>query len=252
MYTTTILGLAVLAGTATANVYEAALAARQTSSDETAYLDSVCLPNVTSPVVPPCQEITNIESACLPNGTSSLDLLAHAECMCGGSYFSDWLGCLNCDFVHSGRSPAVTSAFHTILSEASTELCTGTPTASFQAIFSSLQYNVAANGSATDTTDLYPSQTAVSLYFTPSGVQGPGAITGSATLATKTGSVAGITTATGTAVSSQKSSGSGSSASAGSGGSSSSTSSSKAGAAPTGVWMSGLGIAAGVVGMVVL
>ncbi|KAF8849189.1 hypothetical protein BDZ45DRAFT_244548 [Acephala macrosclerotiorum] len=152
------------------NVYEAALAARQSSTDEEAYLNSVCLPNVTAPaVIPPCQEITNIESACLPNGTSTLDLIAHAQCMCGGSYFEDWIGSLNCDYVHGGRSPAVTSAFHTILTSASNELCTGTPTASFQAIFSSLQYNVAANGSATDVTDLYPSQTAVSLYFTPTG-----------------------------------------------------------------------------------
>jgi hypothetical protein len=39
-------------------------------------VDSVCLPNVTSPVIRPCQEIANIESACLLNGTSSLALLA--------------------------------------------------------------------------------------------------------------------------------------------------------------------------------
>ncbi|KAN0089714.1 hypothetical protein V8E51_019974 [Hyaloscypha variabilis] len=229
------------------NVYERALlAARQTSSgsDET-YLNSVCLPNVTSPIIPPCQEITNIESACLPNGTSPHDLLAHAECMCGGSYFSDWIGCLNCDFVHGGRSPAVTSAFHIILSSASNELCTGTPTADFQSIFQSLQYNPVASGSATDLSDLYPSETAVSLYFTATGPQGPGAITGSATLATKTPSTAAATGTSGTG-----NTGTGSGGSAGS--QSTSTSSSKAGAAPTGVWMGGLGLAAGVVGIVVL
>lgn len=93
-------------------------------------------------------------------------------------------------------------------------------------------------------TDLYPSQTAVGLYFTPTGVQGPGAITGSATAATKTGSVGSGPTSTG-------SSGSGSKTSDRSAGSQS-TSSSKAGAAPIGVWMGGLGLAAGVVGMVVL
>jgi len=211
----------------------------------TSTVNSVCLPNVTEPVIPPCQEITNIESACLPNGTAPLDLLAHAECMCGGSYFSDWIGCLNCDFVHGGRSPAVTSAFHTILSSASNELCTGTPTAPFQSIFQSLQYNPVANGTATDVSDLYPSQTAVSLYFTASGPQGPGAITGSATLATKTPSTAATTTGA--------NGGSGGNTGGGSGGTqSTSTSSSKAGAAPTGVWMGGLGFAAGVVGIVVL
>ena len=168
--------------------------------------------------------------------------------MCGGSYFSDWIGCLDCDFVHGGRSPAVTSAFHTILSSASNELCTGTPTAPFQSIFASLQYNIVQNGTATDVTDLYPSQTAVSLYFTASGAQGPGAITGSATLATKTPSTAAKTTS-----GSGGSGGSGGNTGGGSGGThSTSTSSSKAGAAPTGVWMGGLGLAAGVVGMVVL
>jgi hypothetical protein len=218
-------------------------------------VNSVCLPNVTSPIIPPCQEITNIESACLPNGTSPLDLLAHAECMCSGSYFSDWLGCLNCDYVHGARSPAVTSAFHTILSSASNELCTGTPTAAFSAIFQSLQYNVVANGSATDTSDLYPSQTAVSLYFTATGPQGPGEITGSATLATKTPGMGSAGGGTGTGTATGGSGGGGQTTAtggSGSGGTGTSTSSSKAGAAPTSVWMGGLGLAAGVVGMAIL
>jgi hypothetical protein len=102
------------------------------------------------------------------------------------------------------------------------------------------------NGTATDTTDLFPSQTAISLYYTATGSEGPGQITGSATLATKTPS-AGSGGSTGTG------GGSGSQTSGGSAGSqSTSTSSSKSGAAPTGVWMGGLGLAAGVVGMVIL
>ncbi|PMD19987.1 hypothetical protein NA56DRAFT_671665 [Hyaloscypha hepaticicola] len=247
---TTAAAILSLGATVNANTYESALLAARQSNDEQAYLNSVCLPNVTTPIIPPCQEITNIESFCLPNGTSPLDLLAHAECMCGGSYFSDWLGCLNCDYVHGGRSPAVVSAFHTILSSASNELCTGTPTAAFSAIFQSLQYNVVANGSATDTTDLYPSQTAISLYFTASGPQGPGQITGSATLATKTpGTAAGSGTGTATGGSG---SGGQTTANGAAGSGASTTSSSKAGAAPTGVWMGGLGLAAGVMGMVVL
>jgi len=39
---------------------------------------------------------------------------------------------------------------------------------------------VAPSGTDTATTDLYPSQTAISLYYTPSGKQGVGAITGAA------------------------------------------------------------------------
>ncbi len=98
-------------------------------------------------------------------------------------------------------------------------------------------------------TDLYPSQTAISLYFTASGPQGPGQITGSATAATKVASTVSGSTSAGSGTT-KTSVTSGGSATAGSG--SSSTSSSKAGAAPTGVWIGGLGLAAGVAGLVVL
>lgn len=118
-----------------------------------------------------------------------------------------------------------------------------------------MNYGGAQNGTDTVTTDLFPSQTAVSLYYTPTGPQGPGQITGSATLATKdltsSTSATGSGTRTGTqsaVVSNGANGGRSSSVSEGS----QSTSSSTAGAAPTGVWMGGLGVVAGVVGMVVL
>lgn len=154
---------------------------------EVSYIDSVCLPNITSPL-PPCQEIINIESACEPSGTTALDYLAHQECMCGGSFFSDWNGCLNCQYVHGSRSEAEAEAFSSILSTVSMELCTGTPTASFAALFASVTNTAPqqASGAATVLSDQYPSQSAVSLYYTASASQGPGAITGSAAQATAT------------------------------------------------------------------
>lgn len=154
--------------------------------------------------------------------------------MCGGSFFQDWLGCLDCDYVHGGRSEQIVSAFNTIITSASNALCTGTPTADFAQLFSSASDGVAPSGTNTGMTDLYPSQTAISLYYTPSRSQGVGAITGSAAGATK--SVATTTSASG-------SSKTGTSVGAATG--SSSTSSSKAGAAPTGIWMGGLGAVAG-------
>jgi len=105
-------------------------------------------------------------------------------------------------------------------------------------------------------TDFFPSQTAVSLYFMPSGVQGPGQITGSAAAATKastnteslvSGPSSGVSTATG---GSEASSTSGRSLTAGS--ESPSTSTSTSGSIPTGVWIGGLGLAAGVAGLAVL
>jgi hypothetical protein len=148
------------------------------------YLNSVCFPDTIYPVVPPCQEIANIENACKPNGTSSLYLQAHAQCMCHGSFFTDWIGCLNCNYVHGARSEQDADAYKRIITSASHALCTGTPTASFGAIFSSVNNNGIVGVGSTDMSDQYPSETAIDLYYTPTGVQGPGIITGSPTGAT--------------------------------------------------------------------
>ncbi|KAK6595453.1 hypothetical protein H4I96_09772 [Botrytis cinerea] len=224
---------------------------RQSSEED--YLSSVCSPNITSGTIPPCIEVITIQSACTPNGTTPLDYLAHAQCMCNGGFFGNWLGCLNCDYVHGGRSPAVVSAFNTIITSASNQLCTGTPTASFAAIFNSLGGGGdVAEGTATQLTDLYPSETAVSLYYTASGNQGVGAITGSATGATKTGSTSASVTATGSssasgvsATATKTSAGSAGTTTSGTGTGTGSTSGSTGGAAPTGVMRRFLGMAVG-------
>ena len=164
---------------------DSVLFARQTDNTEQ-YIQEVCYPNTTSPV-PPCQAIINIESACQPNGTTPLAYSAHQQCMCNGSYFSNWRGCLNCQYVHGTRSEAVAEAFSAILSSASSQFCsTATPTAVFASYFSALSDSSpqTATGAATTVSDQYPSQSAVSLYYTASGNQGPGAITGSAAQAT--------------------------------------------------------------------
>jgi hypothetical protein len=171
---------------------ESPLLIRQTNNAEQ-YIQEVCFPNTTSPV-PPCQAIINIESACQPNGTSSLAYSAHQQCMCNGGYFSNWRGCLNCQYVHGTRSEAVAEAFSAILSSASSQFCsTATPTAVFASYFSALSDSSpqTATGAATSVSDQYPSQSAVSLYYTATGNQGPGAITGSAAQATAVASSSG-------------------------------------------------------------
>ncbi|CAD0085101.1 unnamed protein product [Aureobasidium mustum] len=150
------------------------------------YIREVCYPDTTSPV-PPCQAIINIESACQPNGTTPSAYEAHQQCMCNGGYFPNWSGCLNCEYVHGTRSEAVREAFENIISSASSSFCgASTPTAVFAQYFSAVSdaSPQTATGAATTVSDQYPSQTAVSLYYTATGNQGPGAITGSATQAT--------------------------------------------------------------------
>ncbi|KAF1344551.1 hypothetical protein BDV97DRAFT_361936 [Delphinella strobiligena] len=183
-------GASSLAGS-TKNTFYSQLFARQETSEES-YIASVCTPNTTSPI-PPCQEIINIEEQCQPNGTTTVDFVAHQECMCGGSFFSEWNGCQNCQYVHGARSEAVLEAFESIISTVSNLLCTGTPTASFAAIFSSVSEGApqAISGAATTLSDQYPSDAAVSLYYTAIGSQGAGVITGTAADATATASTSG-------------------------------------------------------------
>lgn len=166
------------------------LLVRQNSNPAEEYIQEVCFPNTTSPV-PPCQAIINIESACLPNGTTPSAYQAHQQCMCNGGYFPNWSGCLNCQYVHGTRSEAVYKANENIISSASSSFCgAATPTAVFASYFAEVS-NAApqtASGFATTLSDQYPSQSAVSLYYTATGNQGPGAITGSAAQATATAS----------------------------------------------------------------
>lgn len=101
------------------------------------YWQQVCYPaDYTEKQVPPCFSIDNIEAACMPNGTSPLAFAAHAQCMCGGSFFREWAGCQNCLFVHSQRSELEMNHYSAIMTAASQELCTGTPTAPWASVCS--------------------------------------------------------------------------------------------------------------------
>ncbi|KFA64977.1 hypothetical protein S40285_10147 [Stachybotrys chlorohalonatus IBT 40285] len=149
----------------------------------------VCYPTVApgDGTRPPCIEIVDIESRCQPNGTDSIDYAAHAQCMCNGSYFSDWLGCQDCLLVHGFRNERDRAYWGAVMSAASEDLCTGTPTAVFQSLFAEVLTNGAVpfvTTGETRTSDRFPDETAVSLYYTAEGTQGIGAITGSAAAAT--------------------------------------------------------------------
>ncbi|GJN79126.1 hypothetical protein PLIIFM63780_002639 [Purpureocillium lilacinum] len=149
----------------------------------------VCYPAVTSGIIPPCVEIATVEALCQPNGTDTIDYQAHAQCMCKGSFFADWKGCQNCLRVHGLRSERDNNYWNGVLSVASNALCSGTPTAVFRSLFASAEANTEAAPFATSgdtkSSDQFPGKTDVSLYYTATGPQGPGAITGAAATATK-------------------------------------------------------------------
>jgi hypothetical protein len=154
------------------------------------YVDTVCKPATKNPTdtVPPCVEVETIETLCAPNGTAPIDLSAHQQCMCGGSYFAEWPACQDCLLYHGLRTGQEVAQYDGILSAASSAFCgAATPTAVFAAVFESVgsAFPVPTTG-GTVSSDRAPSSTAVSLYYTASGRQGPGAITGSAAMATAT------------------------------------------------------------------
>lgn len=167
------------------------LTPRQAPTED--YINSVCRPelpedtNTSSAfVVPPCIAVETIESLCQPNGTSPLALEAHAQCMCGGTFFSQWRGCQDCQVFHGARSEQDVDHFAAALAIASKALCGAKPTAKFQELFESANYVAPYPTTGASTSkDAKPSDAAVSLYFTPSASSwGPGPITGSATGAT--------------------------------------------------------------------
>ncbi|OHE95319.1 hypothetical protein CORC01_09330 [Colletotrichum orchidophilum] len=182
--TVIIAGLtAMLPSTAQAWSVPALLDTRQSSSP---YQDVVCKPQ-TGPgaQLPPCVQIENIELACTPNGTNPIDYEAHAQCICGGSFFAEKLACERCLTIHGLRSQRSLAFYSGVLSSASNSLCTGTPTAVFASIYSVIEAAATpVTTGATATSDQAPSNTAISLYYTATGPQGPGTITGAAASAT--------------------------------------------------------------------
>ncbi|KAL0942478.1 uncharacterized protein CTRU02_200364 [Colletotrichum truncatum] len=247
-HTTILSGLAVLLPSAavaysTPNILDA----RQ--NNKPPYQDVVCKPE-TSGQLPPCVQIENIEVACKPNGTSSIYYEAHAQCMCGGSFFAEKLACERCLFVHGLRSERDLAFYSGVLSSASNALCTGTPTAAYAAIYSSIE--VAATPVTTGntvTSDQAVSNTAISLYYTASGPQGPGSISGAAASATNTGGSTSAPTTT-RAVTSNGSGSTTTSRSTGTAsGQAATTSTSGSGAMPT--FVAG-GLVAGAAGLVVM
>ncbi|EHA55372.1 hypothetical protein MGG_12313 [Pyricularia oryzae 70-15] len=179
---------------------------------ERTYLDTVCRPPILhmGDVVAPCISIETTEALCYPNGTTALHLDAHAQCLCRGSFFAEWTACRACLSLHGLLDDADRSFYQAVAMSASSVLCgfltepaaAPAPTTIFKAIFSSIAATLpgrsasgqggslaatAAGAASPGPDDKAPYQTEVRLYYTASGPQGPGPITGPATAATATG-----------------------------------------------------------------
>lgn len=135
--------------------------------------------------MPPCAHIEYIETMCWPRGSSPLHYDEHAQCMCKGSFFPEWLGCQTCLLIHGLRTEREAAFYAAVLAGASESLCTGTPTLPFRSLFVEVEATAERiTAGATDVVDLYPGNSDVDLYYTPSGPQGMGTVTGSAATVT--------------------------------------------------------------------
>jgi len=135
----------------------------------------------------PCELVLYISAVCRANGTTSLDYQAEQQCLCNGAYATVFDGCIACYKVHGLLAPSI-SSMASVNSMALTAVCSATPvTRAFtdvqQSLYDAEQETQTGNSDdyITLESDLFPRDTAVSNYFTPTGAMTPGSITGAAT-----------------------------------------------------------------------
>ncbi|TVY89625.1 hypothetical protein LAWI1_G007478 [Lachnellula willkommii] len=156
----------------------AEIAPRGDNDPAAAYLDRMCSPvydnavdsdgpntNIIGSIENspfPCDQSLYIFFVCTANGTTEIDFLAEQQCICTGSYWEALEACSACRFAHGSDddSPEEADAPRSSLKTAE----------SYR-----LQPNI------TLTNDKFPSNTAVSNYYTKPVSFTPGSITGSAT-----------------------------------------------------------------------
>lgn len=141
----------------------------------TAFSDSEVAALIDSPY--PCEVAGAMDVICSANGTTPLDLLAEQECFCNGSYFDVTRGCSACYVAQGLRGPAPSDAAQYFSTLSALE-CDASPTDRFG--YAVISFVLTANTYSL-TTDEYPTNTAVSDYWTATGPVTLGAITGSAT-----------------------------------------------------------------------
>lgn len=171
---------------------------RGDNDDATVYLQQMCSPvfdnlydsdnpntNTSLEDSPfPCDQMVYILVACSANGTSEIDFLAEQQCFCKGSYWEASKACSACRFAHGSQDDSPEEA-DSPRSSLQTAECSPTPP--FQP-FSNLMPTLNRTAARltplpklTLTNDKFPSDTAVSNYYTKPVSFTPGSITGSAT-----------------------------------------------------------------------
>jgi hypothetical protein len=174
----------------------ASLALSLTDLEATLYLTDFCYPNLRdddghtpdnlvsifakSPF--PCEQVMYLERACFANGTAEVDLLAEQQCLCGGNYFEASRGCQECFYAHGfvDAGNSLDKALSKLTSASSAECSATSITMRYAELIPDTLVS-ADDDVATLASDRFPSDTAISNYWTGATTPIAGQITGSAT-----------------------------------------------------------------------
>jgi hypothetical protein len=133
------------------------------------YESAVCYPSVApGNPLPPCSIIASQQSSCAPNSNTPSALLSAQSCICNSRFFEDWVGCQNCLLYHGIESENWYNAWLVEVASVSQAYCSGTPTAYFDTVFSSMTYYMPSVASEASS-DQAPGRTDIGLYYTPLG-----------------------------------------------------------------------------------
>ncbi|KFY38842.1 hypothetical protein V494_04182 [Pseudogymnoascus sp. VKM F-4513 (FW-928)] len=172
----------------------ASLALSLTHLEQSLYLGDLCYPNLLddngrvpdnldgiyskSPF--PCEQMMYLEVVCHANGTAEIDFLAEQQCLCGGNFFDASRGCLECTYAHGffDAEKPLDKALSKLASVSSAE-CSATPV--MMSYAERVPGTYETDDVATLTSDRFPSDTAISNYWTGATTPIAGQITGSAT-----------------------------------------------------------------------
>jgi hypothetical protein len=192
-----------------------------TAVDAAEYLEQICFPNFSNftwrtehrlpdPFVAlsdspfPCERLNYFLRACAANGTTEIDFLAEQQCLCsGGAFWELYAGCNDCYTTH-GDTRNSSSVRSSRLASLQTAECSATrlcqPFSMLLPPMTKMTGSAVSSARMTLGHDEFPSDTAVSNYWTSTRSLTLGGISGSATARqtvwTNTGEVSYVPTCT--------------------------------------------------------
>ncbi|KAL2068552.1 hypothetical protein VTL71DRAFT_14889 [Oculimacula yallundae] len=170
---------------------------RDLGFDDLHYLARMCYPNYSDPPIDssnsadytiasllhdsplPCEQVQFIFNGCIANGTTEIDYLAEQQCFCGSNFLDAYRGCIDCSRIH-GFSEGAEQTLAQIDTVWTAE-CKSGPSPGFVSLFDEALPEQPETPTTTLSGDRFPSQTAVSNYWTGAPRAILGSITGSAT-----------------------------------------------------------------------